>query len=83
MITAEGLNDPAGWSRFHPSSQDSQRSLFERAVREEKLRPLPGILKSLLKPGVSVFFGTRNGHRRAIRVELTVGGNPFRTYNAA
>ena len=53
MIAAEGLNDPAGWSRFHPfGSEDCERKLFEQAVREQRLNPTPCLCKSLLQPGV-------------------------------
>lgn len=95
MISAEGLNDPAGWSRFHPfSSQDSERSRFEGAVREENLNPRPALCKTLLKPGLSVFEYDWNldevtilEHAMTVaerlQAELTVGGNPFRSNNAA
>jgi len=95
MITAEGLNDPADWSRFHPfCSGDSERSRFEQAVREQSLRPAPCLCKSLLKPGLSIFeYGWDASddsileHAIAVadrfQVDLTVGGNPFRVSNAA
>ena len=95
MITAEGLNDPAGWSRFHPfSGENSERTLFERAVREQPLKPSPNLCKTLLKPGLIAFeyhWDLNDDdileHAMALserfQAELVVGGNPFRTSSAA
>ena len=95
MLTAEGLNDPAGWSRFHPfSAVDSERSCFDRAVRENSPLLGPVLCKTLLRPGLSVFEYHWELDDDAILehamtvasqvgVELSVGGSPFQTNYAA
>jgi hypothetical protein len=95
MLTAEELDDPAGWSRFHPfTSEDSERTRFERCVREQPLHPKPALCKTLLRAGLSVFEYDWElcddailEHAMAVAeyfgVELAVGGNPFKGNRAA
>ena len=58
VLRASGLNDPAGWSRFIPTTDPTcDRFRFAAAVAQEAL-PLEidiRIVKEKLAPGVSVY----------------------------
>jgi len=56
LLQAEGLRDPAGWTRFVPChSADSDRFRFDATVRETDPRVNLGHRKNLLDEGLSVF----------------------------
>lgn len=56
ILMAEGLNDPAHWTRFSPfSGKDSDRTRFDEAVRACPLDVQPVPCKSLLREGRSAF----------------------------
>lgn len=95
MLSAEGLNDPMDWSRFHPVNGDSlERAKFERVVRTQGQSESLTLCKKLLRRGLCVFeYGWNMSidaileHAIAVaesfQLELVVGGNPLRPSTAA
>ena len=56
LIQAEGLRDPAGWTHFVPShGVDSDRFLFEKAVKEVYPKLPLTVCKHFLRAGLCCF----------------------------